>query len=266
MTPTIGAPPYGYFSPTGQQLTLFTLSDGGVANPAPGLSGGNYRYKVTYVTAGGETVASAEVGPFNNTNTHAIQLQGVPTGPVGVVWARNVYRTAAAGAAGSEVFAFQVADNTTTMVVDTLPDSGLGTAAAPARDTTGGDKAVTLKIDDNVLPVDQSGIITLSVGGKHFLGVGGTTVPEWHRDTILLGAAAYALLAYQVPTNDFFEYQDGEMRDRVDQQQIPRQWAAVGNALLGRFKGRLELIKREANAGMAAVVHWGDKPARWDRI
>ena len=40
----------------------------------------------------------------------------------------------------------------------------------------------------------------------------------------------------------------------------------TGQALLKRFRDRLELIKREANAGEAAVVHWGDKPARWDRI
>ncbi len=248
---------------------LPTLSDGGLAVPGPGLSTGTYYYKMTYVTPGGETLPSAEFGPFSlggGGNHHAIMLSGIPVGPLGAVIARNVYRTTLLGVSGSEVFAFQIADNTTTVALDIIPDASLQSVSPPSVDKSGGLKAVTLKLDDSLLPADTSGLITVTTASKHLLVASGTTVPEWHKDAVMLGAAAYAILAYQVPTNDFFDYQDGEMRDHVDQTKVATAWLKTGQALLARFKDRLELIKREANASQAAVVHWGDKPARWDRL
>jgi hypothetical protein len=88
-------------------------------------------------------------------------------------------------------------------------------------------------------------------------------VPEQHHDVVLLGAAAYACLAYQVPTNDMFIYQDGEMRDKVDEQRTPEHWLAAGTSLLALFKERLEEVKRQRDAGHAAVAQWGAVPARW---
>lgn len=81
----------------------------------------------------------------------------------------------------------------------------------------------------------------------------------------MLGAAAYAMLAYQVPSNDFFEYQDGELRDRVDESGVPAAWLAAASRALADFKARLEVVKRERNAGAAAIAQWGDEPLRWQR-
>ena len=56
--------------------------------------------------------------------------------------------------------------------------------------------------------VDWSKAIADAVtyASKHVLAANGTTVPEQHHDVVLLGAAAYACLAFQVPTNDLFRY------------------------------------------------------------
>ena len=80
---------------------------------------------------------------------------------------------------------------------------------------------------------------------------------------MLLGAAAYACLAYTVPTNDLFHYQDGELRDQVDETKTPANWQAMGKTLLGLFESRLEEVKRQRDATYADVAQWGSVSARW---
>ena len=259
-TPTIAAPPY----PTPQLLP--TLADGGVAAPGPGVSGGTYRYKMSYLTPGGESIASAETLPITVAAGHAIVLSGLPLGPAGAVSGRRLYRTTGVGAAGSEHACADLLDNTTTAYVDTTSDGSLGVGIPLVADATAGVAAFTLKLSSSLLPVDTSGVITVQIASKHVLSGAGTSILQWHQEAVLLGAAAYALLAYQTPTNDLFEYQDGEMRDRVDQSAIPAHWLSVGQSLMDRFKARLEEIKRQSDAVVASVARWGDKPARWDRL
>lgn len=55
------------------------------------------------------------------------------------------------------------------------------------------------------------------------------------------------------------------MRDRVDERGVPSAWLAAGQRALHDFQARLETVKRQRNAGIAAVAQWGDVPARWDR-
>jgi hypothetical protein len=147
---------------------------------------------------------------------------------------------------------------------DTLADSALG-AAPPSVDSTANLRQFVLLTSPRLLPRDTSGTITVTYAGKHQLAAAGTSVPEEHHDIVLLGAAAYAMLAYQAATNDLFEYQDGEMRDRVDERSVPGAWLAAGQRALHDFQARLEVVKRQRNAGAAAVARWGDVPARWDR-
>ena len=60
---------------------------------------------------------------------------------------------------------------------------------------------------------------------KHQWDANGSTIPEVHRDTIVLGACASAMQASQVPTNDQFDFQDGARRDRVDETKFRwREW------------------------------------------
>lgn len=91
----------------------------------------------------------------------------------------------------------------------------------------------------------------------------GTTIPEQHHDIVLLGAAAHACLAIQIPTNDLFDYQDGELRDRVSEIKTPEHWLAAGKNLMAMFEARIKEIKEQRDAGFAELTQWGSVPSRW---
>lgn len=121
-----GAPPLGLFS---------------IANGAAGLlSAGAYKWVVTWVTALGETLASAELTFTMEASKKAV-LSNVPIAPTGVgagvsgVIARKIYRTKAAGATGTEKLVGEIADNTTTTFEDNIADGSLG-ASIPSADTS----------------------------------------------------------------------------------------------------------------------------------
>src|SRR5215472_9369585 len=101
---------------------------------------------------------------------------------------------------------------------------------------------------------------------KHQLDSSGSTIPEIHRDIIVLGACAYAMEAYQVPTADNLDFQDGALRDRVDDTNIPAAWAASAKNKMDQFIARLEEIKLQRDFAASARAHWGDVPARWPRL
>lgn len=101
---------------------------------AGSLTGGNYSYVVTFVTAFGET----SQGPISNTAlgvlNQSMQLTNIPLGPTGVVEgvaipetiARRIYRTTAGGTAYNLVTTLN--DNTTTSFLDGVADANLGVA------------------------------------------------------------------------------------------------------------------------------------------
>src|SRR5262249_26806166 len=84
--------------------------------------------------------------------------------------------------------------------------------------------AFTLSLSPAELPKDNSLVMRVFYATKHQLDASGSTIPEVHRDVIVLGAVAYALEAYQIPTNDNFFFEDGALRDRVDDSMIPTAW------------------------------------------
>ena len=94
----------------------------------------------------------------------------------------------------------------------------------------------------------------------------GSTIPEIHRDIIVLGACAYAMEAYQVPTNDNFEFQDGGLRDHVDDTAIPSAWLTAAKNRMDQFLARLEEIKQQRDFAASARVHWGDIAVRYNRL
>jgi hypothetical protein len=106
----------------------------GAASAAAGAAGspnGAYRYQVTFVNAAGETTGGAEF-TFTASSTH-VTLSSVPLGPSGTT-SRKIYRTAAAGASGTEKLVGTIADNTTTTFDDNIADGSLG-AAIPTTNT-----------------------------------------------------------------------------------------------------------------------------------
>lgn len=124
----------------------------------------------------------------------------------------------------------------------------------------------TLKLSSTELPQDNLQTMRVFYATKHQLDSNGATIPEVHRDILVLGAGAYAMEAYQVPTNDNFDFQDGALRDRVDDTKIPHAWLAATQAKMAQFEARLQEVKRQRDYAYGARVHWGDIPARWPRL
>jgi hypothetical protein len=159
-----------------------------------------------------------------------------------------------------------VADNTTTAFADNVADGSLG-VPAPAADSTLNVPLVEMQLSTAELPDPASpGTAQLVYASKHVLAANGTTVPEQHHDVVLLGAAAYACLAFQVGTNDLFDYQDGVMRDQVHESKTPEHWLTVGTGLLKQFQARLQEVKQQRDAAYAAVAQWGAVARRWSWI
>ncbi len=229
----------------------------GVASGSGALTG-SYQWATSFFKSGGETMPGGASSPLALAAQNG--LLTIPLGPPGTV-GRNVYRSKSGG---PWQLAAQILDNTTTLYTDGTPDASLG-GAPPAADTTANLQQFMLKLSPTLVPRDTSGVLTVTYACKHQLSAGGTSIPEQHHDIVILGAAAYAMLAYQVPTSDLFDYQDGEMRDRVDERSVPGAWLAAANRALSDFQARLERVKRQRNAGVAAVAQWGDEPIRWQR-
>ena len=242
----------------------------GVPAPAPvaavvaqaGLLNGTYKYVVTFLGIAGETVVSAASAPIAPVSQQASVT--IPTGPDPYCLGRNIYRTVAGGSV--YLLAGTVADNTTAVWTDDVADGALG-VPAPAADTTLNVPLVEMQLSNAELPDPASpGTAQLAYASKHVLAANGTTVPEQHHDVVLLGAAAYACLAFQVGTNDLFDYQDGVMRDQVHEAAVPGHWLNVGNNLLTQFKARLDEVRKQRDACYAAVSQWGAVARRWSWI
>jgi len=100
------------------------------------VDNGSHRYRVTFVTADGETQAgdiSAAVTVANKTASGKVLLSSIPIGG-STVTSRKIYRTAANGAV--YYLLATIADNTTTTYTDNVADASLG-ASAPSANTTG---------------------------------------------------------------------------------------------------------------------------------
>lgn len=119
-----------------------------MAEPAPGaltaalagagagnVDNGVHRWRVTFVTAAGETqggTVSAAVTVADKTVNGKVALTAIPTGGAAVT-SRKLYRTAAAGS--TYLLLATIADNTTTIYTDNTADASLG-AGAPSTNTT----------------------------------------------------------------------------------------------------------------------------------
>ncbi len=139
----------------------------------------------------------------------------------------------------------------------------IGSGLSP---TGTGAPSFTLSLSGAELPLDATSVMRIFYATKHQLDANGSTIPEVHRDIIVLGASAYALEAYQVPTNDNFEFQDGALRDRIDDTKIPSAWLAAAKNKMQQFEARLTEIKNQRDFAASSRAQWGDIPARWPRL
>lgn len=120
---------YGEPAPTAPTAAL--------ASPAaPGnVENGAHRYRVTFVTADGETdggTITSAVTVADKTVNGQISLTAIPLGGAAVT-SRKLYRTTAGGS--TYLLLATLADNTTVIYTDNIADASLG-ASAPTTNTT----------------------------------------------------------------------------------------------------------------------------------
>ena len=123
--------------------------------------------------------------------------------------------------------------------------------------------SLTLHLSTGELPRDTSLLMRVFYATKQQLDGSGSTIPEVHRDIVVLGATAFAMEAYQVPTNDNFDFQDGVLHDRIDDTRIPNSWAAAARNRMDQFLTRLQEIKLQRDYASASRVHWGGIAHSW---
>jgi len=103
---------------------------------AGNVDNGVHRYRVTFVTADGETQGgdiSAAVTITDKSANGKIEISGIPLGG-SLVTARKIYRTSANGSI--YLLLAIIANNTATTYTDNIADADLG-AAVPSANTTG---------------------------------------------------------------------------------------------------------------------------------
>lgn len=114
-----------------------TAPTAAVASPAVAgnIENGDHRYRVTFVTADGETdggTITAAVNIADKTVNGKIELTAIPLGGSAVTQ-RKIYRTTAGGS--TYLLLTTIANNTATTYTDNIADASLG-AAAPTTNTT----------------------------------------------------------------------------------------------------------------------------------
>jgi len=191
---------------------------------AGNVNNGTHSYKITFVTAGGETDAGAVSGTVTTTaGDGQVALSAIPTGSV-FVTSRKVYRTAAGNAVtGPWLLLATIANNTTTTYADNTADASLTTAiptvntaidtrwtfknsgvfdtanTAPSltlTDTTASAKSLTIVVDANLAQLRESAgasgsLLVLDLANNR-LGIGTTNpVASLHVSTSATAVAFF---------------------------------------------------------------------------
>ena len=110
----------------------------GRVTTAEGIAGnltGAYTYKVTFVTADGET-EGGEVSVSRTVTAKKIELSGIPVSHLSTVTSRKIYRTVGGGTQHKLVAT--LSDNTTTTYSDNVADGSLGANVPTAADAVTG--------------------------------------------------------------------------------------------------------------------------------
>ncbi|MFI5267731.1 MAG: hypothetical protein ACHQ7M_10185 [Chloroflexota bacterium] len=123
-----------------------------------------------------------------------------------------------------------------------------------------------LNVDPSHAPALGSTVMNVIYAAIHQLDANGTTILDQDSDVIALGAYGYACLQYGTPAADNFKFQDGELRDMLDDSMVPTAWQKLGEDALTRYREKLEAIRQRRDFQAAAIVQWGDVPRRWDRL
>jgi hypothetical protein len=123
-----------------------------------------------------------------------------------------------------------------------------------------------LNVDPSHAPAAGSTVMNVIYAAIHQLDANGSTILDQDSDVIALGAYGYACLQYGTPAADNFKFQDGELRDTLDDSMVPAAWQKLGADALARYRQQLDAIRQRRDYQAAAIVQWGDVPRRWDRL
>ena len=125
---------------------------------------------------------------------------------------------------------------------------------------------VVLNVDGNRVPAVAGTVMNVLYAAAQQLDASGCSIPDQDSDVVALGAYGYACLQYGTAAADNFKFQDGEMRDMLDDTMVPATWSRLGQDALAGYRARLEEIRQRRDYQAAAIVHWGDVPRHWDRL
>lgn len=143
----------------------------------------------------------------------------------------------------------------------------MGAVGSDSQGPTGtSSPSFTLNLNPMELPKDNTLVMRVFYATKHQLDSNGSTIPEVHRDIIALGAAAYAIEAYLVPTLDTFSFEDGQLRDKVDDSMTADHWQSWAKVKMQQFETRLNEIKQQRDFAASSRAHWGEIPRWWWRL
>jgi len=132
-----------------------------VSGSAGNVENGTHSYKVNFVVGFDTEFGTLEYETEGSTKSNVITVSGgakqvdltaIPTGQVGVVRARRIYRTVA-GDAGDWLFLAEISDNTTTILTDDTADGSLGAAINNTNETA----VIRLRNAEHVLLIDKDG-------------------------------------------------------------------------------------------------------------
>jgi hypothetical protein len=136
------------------------------------ITAGAHSYKVTFVTAQGETELGAISNSVTNDATHTSNtVSAIPTGPAGTTQ-RKVYRNKVASQ--TTWFALTtIADNTTTSYQDLTPDASLG-SAGPSLNTTGFvflDTGTVAANGNSTITINPPLLLSTQTGLEHYFQI-----------------------------------------------------------------------------------------------
>lgn len=141
-----------------------------------------------------------------------------------------------------------------------------GAAGSPTSQSAASQRSFTLSLDNDELPCDNTLVMRIFYATRHQLDSNGSTIPAAHISLLTHGACAYAIEAYQTPTNDNFTFQDGTLRDRIDDTAISKAWLAAADRHMSQFEAGLRELKIQRNLASSLQVSWGQIPSQWRYI
>jgi hypothetical protein len=150
-----------------------------------------YQYKVSYVSAFGETEANTTATSVTTTSTGSVSLTAIPTSSNGNVIQRKLYRTVGGGS--SFLLLDTIDDNTTTTYSDIIADGSLG-AAVPTLNS-----AHSLQSIDGRVKVSMPTILSLESGITAFAGGGQTSATQLSNEVNIVGTVATIADSVKLP-------------------------------------------------------------------